>query len=676
MATLKRTCSKDIETARAHIGDPRAKAYYEGRGISQETMTAYGCGYYPQWRHPKKPHDPLTDRLIFPTSGGYEARLIYDPPADSETSKVEKVVDKGAQGIGIFNADALRQAAETDRPCWIVEGVMDALSLLQKGALAVGAGGTSGAREISKELGKLDKLPQLIIALDADNAGEEAIKGFKTELDKLGRERLKSGELLFYRVVNLTELAGTSKAKDANDILREAPDSLAMACEEAETATKNEFAELFNEYNDRYQAGGIALRLNNGDARTPHYATGFPELDKALDGGLHPGLYVIGAIPSLGKTTFALQIATNIASRETEEDYRRRLSPEELETEERSRAEEKKAAIAAWGKQLEEWQMVRETALKNNMTPPPRPPKPKTGIDYGQDVLFVSFEMSEYELIAKTQSRLTYEQARKEGKEFSALTARDVLSKHTSEDGILPQAQKELLQKIEKEYIIGDNLGRHLYIHEVQGLMTAEQIKERVNQHIALTGTTPVVIVDYLQIIAPHDDHATERQRVDVALMTLKQMSRDLNTPVVVISSLNRENYKNPLSMESFKDSGGVEYGVDVLIGLQFERVKLSKVFEGNLPPEYGEYDVNEEKARDPREVELVILKNRNGTPFGSVLLDYRAAYNHIEESGRESLTHMKERRAIEDAMKESKKSNGNSEALKNAKANYRRDRH
>ena len=42
--------------------------------------------------------------------------------------------------------------------------------------------------------------------------------------------------------------------------------------------------------------------------------TGFTELDKLLDGGLYSGLYFLGAISSLGKTTLALQIADNIAA--------------------------------------------------------------------------------------------------------------------------------------------------------------------------------------------------------------------------------------------------------------------------------------------------------------------------------------------------------------------------
>lgn len=41
--------------------------------------------------------------------------------------------------------------------------------------------------------------------------------------------------------------------------------------------------------------------------------TGFDALDDLLGGGLYPGLYCLGAISSLGKTTFALQIADSIA---------------------------------------------------------------------------------------------------------------------------------------------------------------------------------------------------------------------------------------------------------------------------------------------------------------------------------------------------------------------------
>ena len=41
--------------------------------------------------------------------------------------------------------------------------------------------------------------------------------------------------------------------------------------------------------------------------------TGFAQIDKALGGGLHPGITVLGAKPAAGKSSLALQIAANIA---------------------------------------------------------------------------------------------------------------------------------------------------------------------------------------------------------------------------------------------------------------------------------------------------------------------------------------------------------------------------
>ncbi len=51
--------------------------------------------------------------------------------------------------------------------------------------------------------------------------------------------------------------------------------------------------------------------------------------------------------------------------------------------------------------------------------------------------------------------------------------------------------------------------------------------------------------------------------------MELKRISRDFKTPVIGISSFNRDNYNNAVSMQSFKESGAIEYSSDILIGLQ-----------------------------------------------------------------------------------------------------------
>lgn len=51
-----------------------------------------------------------------------------------------------------------------------------------------------------------------------------------------------------------------------------------------------------------------------GQAAVPYIPTGYKALDLKMDGGLYPGLYILGAVSSLGKTTFALQMADQIAT--------------------------------------------------------------------------------------------------------------------------------------------------------------------------------------------------------------------------------------------------------------------------------------------------------------------------------------------------------------------------
>jgi replicative DNA helicase len=81
--------------------------------------------------------------------------------------------------------------------------------------------------------------------------------------------------------------------------------------------------------------------------------------------------------------------------------------------------------------------------------------------------------------------------------------------------------------------------------------------------------------------------------------------------------------------MESFKESGAVEYSSDVLIGLQLECVND---FEGKTKPEERKAAINAAKRANPRKVELVILKNRNGETGKTIAYNYYPMFNHFEE--------------------------------------------
>jgi replicative DNA helicase len=144
-----------------------------------------------------------------------------------------------------------------------------------------------------------------------------------------------------------------------------------------------------------------------------------------------------------------------------------------------------------------------------------------------------------------------------------------------------------------------------------------ETIVKAVYNHIKTTGRRPLVIIDYIQILAPYDLHATDKQNTDKAVLELKRLSRAADIPIIGISSFNRDNYNEPVSMAAFKESGAIEYSSDVLIGLQYPYMEY-KPGEGDAGRKSRirasrAADIRRSRAGEPLDINLKILKNRNG---------------------------------------------------------------
>lgn len=283
--------------------------------------------------------------------------------------------------------------------------------------------------------------------------------------------------------------------------------------------------------------------------KTQTQSTGFRELDRILDGGLKPGLYFIGAISSLGKTTLMLQIADNIAIQ-------------------------------------------------------------------GRDVEVFSMEQGRDELIGKSLSRITYLQA---DNERDAMTVNGILEGARYEN--YSPKETELIEQAYDEY---SQYGQHVFIHEGIGELGTREIRQKIQNHIDMTGNTPVVFIDYLQILQPYSERMTDKQNVDKNVLELRRIARDFKCPVVCISSFNRASYgagsSGRVSMSDFKESGAIEYSADVLVGLEFAGAG-------------DNYDEKKEKGKDPREVRLVILKNRNYKAWTSTTFKYHQKFNYFKES-------------------------------------------
>lgn len=228
-----------------------------------------------------------------------------------------------------------------------------------------------------------------------------------------------------------------------------------------------------------------------------------------------------------------------------------------------------------------------------------------------QKVIYFSLEQSRFELVSKSISRETF----KEGGIINAKSGLEIMTN-----------SKCLITK--KNAI--ENYRRYASnIQIVQGNFntTVKDIRKYVESYIQMTGSHPVVVVDYLQILEPLNDKYSDKKNVDTIISELKRISRDNNIPVIAISSFNRENYTTPVSFNSFKESGAIEYGADIVLGLQLEAINH---LQGN-ENEKKEL-LNQAKAMEPRTVELVGLKNRNGVPYFKCLFDYYPRFNYFKE--------------------------------------------
>lgn len=319
------------------------------------------------------------------------------------------------------------------------------------------------------------------------------------------------------------------------------------------------------------------------------WRTGYRNLDEKLGGGFFgEQLIFLGAISSLGKTSYALQLADQVASQ---------------------------------GKDV----LLVSLEMSSN------------------ELLAKSISRQSY-LLNCGDSVEARSQAR------GRLNTRDILSGNVGALGLGADETNSLFIRAEKEvaknsdhlsYIIGEN---DIDVDTLRLL-----VELYIETH---NGSKPLVILDYLQILRPSTDtldrRLEKRLATDDDVTKLKIMARDLKIPVLAISAFNRVSYLEPVSMSSFKESSGIEYSSDVLLALQFEGMDYQKHYytdkNGNKVQGYESSQDHDNRVRElydkmqrqaegggSQEIELKILKNRTGAK-GSVFYDFNPTYNYYGE--------------------------------------------
>ena len=256
----------------------------------------------------------------------------------------------------------------------------------------------------------------------------------------------------------------------------------------------------------------------------------------------------------------------------------------------------------------------------------------------GNDVLIFSLEMSEGELMARSISRHTFERVKGTPDQNRAKTEQQITTRAFWDK--YDEKELDLIQQAARDYQVYAT--DHIHIFEGVGNISAADIKQKILEHIDLTGNKPLVIIDYLQIIAPEDIRATDKQNTDKNVLEIKRLTRDLCLPIVAISSFNRESYAEPVTMASFKESGAIEYSSDCLIGVQYNGMDYDPNGSKNGGPENKKEHIarvrtlldeqnNRGKAGQAQDIQAKVLKNRKGYKENCIKFAYYPRYSYFE---------------------------------------------
>jgi len=216
----------------------------------------------------------------------------------------------------------------------------------------------------------------------------------------------------------------------------------------------------------------------------------------------------------------------------------------------------------------------------------------------GVPVLFFSFEQSAEELRIKSLARL------------ARVNSRDILKGRTEKtvvvDGV--GGSVRIWDRVEKAAVDYRKIGKTIRIVEAGPETTVGKIRVLAQAAKQQAKTSRVlIVVDYLQIVPVSNarDFPSMKDRVDFVCSELRRLARDLDSPVIAISSENREAYKGNArpTLAAFKESGGVEYSADV--GAAFwTDPEGTKAFQANA---------TKDRPDHCRAVSLFVMKNRNG---------------------------------------------------------------
>lgn len=588
-ASLQSWANPDMTTAadaahKALLADPKALQHFTSRGLDLETIKQNRLGFcmggcnamlegLPEEMKAKSFKAGLYQFIIpiFDKNGRciwYQAEINDRNQCDDWNKKYKKPKRTELYGGHRLWGGEILGGDEVPAATFVLEGEFDAMSIEQAAGhkkCAVALGGVDGVNRFLGLVKKHRPATTFILLMDNDKAGEGAMQKARAGLAELGAK---------FAEVKLKE------AHDANELLQKDAEALkkfVAGCKAMAPSAEELAEEAATAYSAGFASSKVAdfLEIMGGKGAVPPISTGIPQLDEALDGGLYSGLHILGAISSLGKTTFMLQLADSMAAS-------------------------------------------------------------------GIDVLFFSLETPYTELMAKSISRSTFVNQKKMPKAYPQ-TARNVLCNRLQKHGKVllegdeKAATTQLLVQCIGEYANG--AAKCIRFIDRQHSCGVQDIAEAIAEHRKYRPDRRLVVfVDYLQILAKASERYTDKQNTDEALKALSILAKNEKLPMLVISSINRTSYTEPIGLTSFKESGNIEYDAEVAIGLQYEGMD----YEDDADSEETEKArksrirklIKEQEAKgykgEAQQIQLKVLKNRLA-PKTKCSADFWPAYSFFD---------------------------------------------
>jgi replicative DNA helicase len=156
---------------------------------------------------------------------------------------------------------------------------------------------------------------------------------------------------------------------------------------------------------------------------------------------------------------------------------------------------------------------------------------------------------------------------------------------------------------------------KRLAIDDASGL-TASQLRAKVRRLKARYGLG-IVFIDYLQLVRLGEKSENRNLELSAISASLKDLAKDLDIPVVVLSQLSRDaarTNRRP-ALHDLRDSGALEQDADLVMLIH--------------RPNQGD---DAKRMDDGEDVEIIIAKQRNG-PVGVVKLHWIAEQMRFGEA-------------------------------------------